>query len=81
MIEKANALATFAYIKADMAKDRVKNELSELAHQEMGVSGIVVSLILIGIAAVLAIVFRDNIKDFMDSVFDTADKTLKDLEE
>lgn len=57
-----NTLTTLAYVKASMAldraKDKIKNELSTLSDDERGVDGIVVSLILIGLAAVAALVFR-----------------------
>ena len=53
-----NTLTTLAYVKASMALDKVKNELNALSDDERGVDGIVVSLILIGLAAVAALVFR-----------------------
>lgn len=79
IMQKGNELALKAYIKADLAKDRAKRELSELSADELGVSGIVVSLILIAIAVALAIVFRDQIAEFMGNVFDRADDTLEDI--
>lgn len=70
LMEKGSELALRAYVKADMAKDRAKRELSELTSNESGVSGIVVSLILIAIAVALAIIFRDSIAKFMKDIFD-----------
>lgn len=70
LMNKGTELALRAYVKADMAKDRAKQELSQLANNEMGVSGIVVSLILIAIAVALAIIFRDSIAKFMKSIFE-----------
>lgn len=65
---KQFALTT--YVKADMAKDRAKKELTELANSEVGVSGIVVSLILIAIAVGLALLFKDQVASFMQEIFD-----------
>lgn len=79
LAQKANKLALKAYIKADLAKDMAKRELSELSGNELGVSGIVVSLILIAIAIALAVVFREKISEFMDKVFGNADKTLEEI--
>lgn len=70
LMEKGSELALRAYVKADMAKDRAKKELSQLAGNESGVSGIVVSLILIAIAVALAVIFRDKIKEIMNKVLD-----------
>lgn len=70
LMEKGSELALRAYVKADMAKDRAKRELSELTSNESGVSGIVVSLILIAIAVALAIIFRDSIAKFMKDIFE-----------
>lgn len=69
MMEKANELALKAYVKADVARTKAKQEVTELANNEMGVSGIVVSLILIAIAVALAIIFRDSIAKFMQTIF------------
>lgn len=79
LAQKANKLALKAYVKADIAKDRAKRELFELSGNEFGVSGIVVSLILIAIAIALAVVFREKISEFMDKVFGNADKTLEEI--
>lgn len=68
LMNKGTELALRAYVKADMAKDRAKKELSQLAGNESGVSGIVVSLILVAIAVALAIIFRDAIAKFMKDV-------------
>ena len=76
MSKKVNEFALKAYIKVDMAKDRAKRELSELSKNELGVSGIVVSLILIAIAIALAIIFKDKIAEFIDKVFKKADDEL-----
>lgn len=65
--------ALTAYVKADMAKDRAKKELIELANSEVGVSGIVVSLILIAIAVGLALLFKDQVANFMKKIFDNTD--------
>lgn len=70
LMNKGTELALRAYVKADMAKDRAKRELSELTSNESGVSGIVVSLILIAIAVALAVIFRDKIKEIMNKVLD-----------
>jgi dipeptide/tripeptide permease len=70
---KCSELALRAYVKADTAKDRAKEELSELANNELGVSGIVVSLILIAIAVGLALLFKDQIASFMQDIFDNTD--------
>ena len=69
LMNKGTELALRAYVKADMAKDRAKKELSQLAGNESGVSGIVVSLILIAIAIALAVIFRDSIAKFMQNIF------------
>ncbi len=57
-----NTLTTLAYVKASMAfdkaKDKIRSGLSSFSNDERGVDGIVVSLILIGLAAVAALVFR-----------------------
>lgn len=74
--KKCSDLALNAYVKADMAKDKAKNELSEMANNELGVSGLVVSLILIAIAIALAVIFRGKIADFMDSIFNKAEEDL-----
>lgn len=57
-----NTLTTLAYVKASMAfdkaKDKIRSGLSSFSNDERGVDGIVVSLILIGLAAVAALIFR-----------------------
>lgn len=73
MIKKANELALRAYVKADIAKSRAKQEITELAHNDAGVSGIVVSLILIAIAVGVALLFKDQIAEFMKKIFDNTD--------
>ncbi|MGN0638484.1 MAG: Flp1 family type IVb pilin [Huintestinicola sp.] len=73
LVQKGSELALKAYVKADIAKDRAKQEISELAHNELGVSGIVVSLILIAIAVGLALAFKDKIAEFMGTIFGNAE--------
>ena len=73
LMEKGSELALRAYVKADMAKDRAKRELSELTSNESGVSGIVVSLILIAIAIGLALLFKDKIAELMNRILDDPD--------
>ncbi|MCM1578870.1 MAG: hypothetical protein NC078_08750 [Ruminococcus sp.] len=71
-----NMLTTLAYVKGSMAVDSVKNKLVSFNNDERGVEGFVVALILVAIAAVLALVFKDNIKDFMDQVTGKINETL-----
>ena len=73
LMNKGTELALRAYVKADMAKDRGKRELSELTSNESGVSGIVVSLILIAIAIGLALLFKDKIAALMNKILDDPD--------
>lgn len=73
LMNKGTELALRAYVKADMAKDRAKRELSELTSNESGVSGIVVSLILIAIAIGLALLFKDKIAALMNKILDDPD--------
>lgn len=77
LMNKGTELALRAYVKADMAKDRAKKELSQLAGNESGVSGIVVSLLLIAIAVALAIIFREKIGELIDKIFNKADDAVE----
>lgn len=79
LMNKGTELALRAYVKADMAKDRAKQELSQLANNEMGVSGIVVSLLLIAIAVALAIIFREKIGNLIDIIFGKAEDAVEDF--
>lgn len=77
LMNKGTELALRAYVKADMAKDRAKRELSELTSNESGVSGIVVSLLLIAIAVALAIIFREKIGNLIDIIFGKAEDAVE----
>ena len=77
LMNKGTELALRAYVKADMAKDRAKRELFELTSNESGVSGIVVSLLLIAIAVALAIIFREKIGELIDKIFKKADDAVE----
>ena len=79
LMNKGTELALRAYVKADMAKDRAKSELSELTSNESGVSGIVVSLLLIAIAVALAIIFREKIGNLIDIIFGKAEDAVEDF--
>lgn len=79
LMNKGSELALRAYVKADMAKDRAKRELSELTSNESGVSGIVVSLLLIAIAVALAIIFREKIGNLIDIIFGKAEDAVEDF--
>ncbi|WP_455528394.1 Flp1 family type IVb pilin [Huintestinicola sp.] len=79
LMNKGTELALRAYVKADMAKDRAKRELSELTSNESGVSGIVVSLLLIAIAVALAIIFREKIGNLIDIIFGKAEDAVEDF--
>lgn len=79
LMNKGTELALRAYVKADMAKDRAKQELSQLAGNESGVSGIVVSLLLIAIAVALAIIFREKIGNLIDIIFGKAEDAVEDF--
>lgn len=76
---KCSELALKAYIKADIAKDRAKKEISEFKGNESGVSGLVVSLILIAIAVALGIIFKDKIAVLMDKIFNKTDDMIDNL--
>lgn len=60
-MSKINELTTLAYIKASMAADRAIASLHDIKDDERGSSELVVTLILIGIAAAALIVFKDQI--------------------
>lgn len=79
LMNKGSELALRAYVKADMAKDRAKQELSQLAGNESGVSGIVVSLLLIAIAVALAIIFREKIGNLIDIIFGKAEDAVEEF--
>ena len=61
-----NYLMTLAYVKAELAKERVSTALTEFKDDESGVEGFVVALILIGIAAAAAIIFKDKILQWIN---------------
>ena len=56
-----NELTTLAYIKASMAIDRAVASLHDIKDDERGSSELVVTLILIGIAAAALIIFKDQL--------------------
>lgn len=60
-MSKINELTTLAYIKASMAADRTIASLRDAKDDERGSSELVVTLILIGIAAAALILFKDKI--------------------
>lgn len=79
-MSKFNEITTMAYIKGEAAvnkvKNSVKNAVSDFKNDERGVEGFVVALILIGIAAVLAIIFREQIAKFIQDVLNKIRGTL-----
>lgn len=74
-----NALTTLAYVKGSMAVDKMKSEIDSFNSDERGVEGFVVALILIGIAAVLAGVFKTQISALITSLI-TKIKTILEIE-
>lgn len=58
-MSKLNELSVLAYIKGSSALDRAKAAMDEFKNDERGVEGFVVALILIGIAAIAAVAFKD----------------------
>lgn len=78
--EKCREMFLMLCIKFYMAmknlKGKAKSEFTALAMGEAGVSGIVVSLILIAIAIVLAVIFRDKISELIDKIFNKAEDEL-----
>ncbi|MGN0642445.1 MAG: hypothetical protein ACI4JJ_04805 [Huintestinicola sp.] len=78
-MDKINMLTTLAYVKTMNALDRLSAKKNEIVSDERGLSGIVVTLILIGIAALAAVVFKQQIADFMASVFGKANDMLSDM--
>lgn len=61
-MSKLNEMTTLAYVKGSMAVDRAKTKaksaIVDFNSDERGVEGFVVALILIGIAAIAALVFK-----------------------
>lgn len=76
-----NYLTTLAYVKADMAKDRIRTSIAEFKEDESGVEGFVVALILIGIAVIAAIAFKDALvgEDGKSGIVGGLIKKIKDL--
>ena len=67
-----NKLTTLAYIKATTAyanaKAKIKSEIESFNSDERGVEGFVVAIILIAIAAIFAIIFKDAIAVWLDTL-------------
>lgn len=72
-----NKITILAYIKASMAADKAKAAVKDFNSDERGVEGFVVALILIGIAAILAIIFKDAILELMDSLINKIKELLE----
>lgn len=81
-MSKFNEITTMAYIKGEAALEKavtsVKNAVSDFDKDERGVEGFVVALILIGIAAILAIAFRKQIQQVMQTVITKINEALQD---
>lgn len=73
-MSKINELTTLAYIKASMAADRTIASLRDAKDDERGSSELVVTLILIGIAAAALIIFKDKIfNDWIPAILEKLD--------
>lgn len=77
-MNKLSVLTTLAYVKGSMAVDKIMSDIETFDKDERGVEGFVVALILVGIAAILAAIFRDSIKEIMESLIQKI-KELLDL--
>ena len=55
-----------------------ESKIREFVSKENGEVNIVAIVVLIGIAVLLAIIFKDAIKDLLDSMFDTIEKNATD---
>lgn len=69
-MEKMNYLATLAYVKA-------ANAVSEFKKDERGIDGIVIAIILIGIALLIAIFFKDAIMDLLETLIEKIKEALE----
>lgn len=79
-MSKFNEITTMAYIKGEAALNKAKNAVMDFNKDERGVEGFVVALILIGIAALLAVAFKDQIEQLMNGLI-TKIKTLLGITE
>ncbi len=79
-----NSLTTLAYIKASMAMDNIKaiikGEADSFSNDERGVEGFVVALILVGIAAIVAVFFKDQLIGPNGLITQLINKIIKQLE-
>mgnify|MGYP003290022857 CR=1 FL=1 len=77
-----NKLATLAYVKAttaiENAKAKIKSEIESFNSDERGVEGFVVAIILIAIAAIFALIFKDAIAGWVEQVIAKINEIFED---
>lgn len=78
MNEKLTALYIRASILSRNAKDKTKEMIKNLVVDETGALTVVEIVIMIGIAVLLAIFFRDQISDVVKGLFDSIKTNVDD---
>lgn len=73
-MSRINEMMTLAYITALNAIDNAKNNVQSFNGDERGIEGFVVALILIAVAALLAIAFRESLQAAITTLIDSLKK-------
>ena len=60
--------------EARMIRSLIKGKMSKMLSDESGEVNIVAIVILIGIAVLLALIFKDFVADLLESLFDTIEQ-------
>lgn len=60
--------------EARMIRSLIKGKMSKMLSDERGEVNIVAIVILIGIAVLLALIFKDFVADLLESLFDTIEQ-------
>lgn len=67
------------YVKWMILKDRMADSVHDFLVDERGDVNIVSIVVLIGIAIVLAVIFRERIETLIGSLFDTIDQSASEV--
>jgi Flp pilus assembly pilin Flp len=70
MLEKMRQLPFRIYIKAGSMHKKVKQAVTDFMHDEHGLSGVVVAIVLAAIAILAAVLFWEQLSDFITQLWD-----------
>lgn len=66
------------WAKAQIAKQQAKQNIKSFFSEETGAEGLIIAIVLIVIAVAIAVVFRDQISNWVNDLFTAADPMIDD---